>query len=108
MSGRSVLVMDNFSAHVSPESVSTIETELKSALHLLPPNTTSACQPLDVGVMGPFKAKLRAKWLRDKNTYDNPADRRRAVIKRAIDAWNEITPELVEKACSKAIPKPSQ
>ncbi|KAG3143801.1 hypothetical protein PC128_g24526 [Phytophthora cactorum] len=34
----------------------------------LPKNTTSVLQPLDVGVMGPFKQKLRAITL----SYEQP------------------------------------
>ncbi|OQR80442.1 hypothetical protein ACHHYP_20877, partial [Achlya hypogyna] len=63
------------------KSYETVERTLKSELYALPPNTTS---PLAVGVMGPYKAKLRALWLRDTNKYSTPAAKRLAVIKRAI------------------------
>ena len=102
----SVLLVDNFSAHTSPASFTTVEKELKAELYPLPPNTTAACQPLDVGVMGPYKAKLRALWLRDKAKYSTPIAKRIAVIKRAIHAWDSISEATIQSAFAKAIPKP--
>ncbi|RHY96881.1 hypothetical protein DYB31_015535 [Aphanomyces astaci] len=58
--GPSVLVVDNLATHVSYTSRRTVDEELYGFLEPLPPNTTSVSQPLDVGVMGPLKAKLRA------------------------------------------------
>ncbi|OQR84030.1 hypothetical protein ACHHYP_20706 [Achlya hypogyna] len=91
---------------VLTESYENVERTLKSELYALPPNTTSVCQPLDVGVMGPYKAKLRALWLRDTNKYSTPASKRLAVIKRAIAAWDGITESCIKSAFAKAIPKP--
>ncbi|KAH9102141.1 hypothetical protein AeMF1_021233 [Aphanomyces euteiches] len=51
--------IDNFDAHTTAKNIAFVEEELSSVLCTLPPNTTSVLQPLDVGVMGPFKAKLR-------------------------------------------------
>ncbi|OQR85125.1 hypothetical protein ACHHYP_20607 [Achlya hypogyna] len=65
----------------------------------------SHCQPFDVGVMGPYKAKLRAPWLRDTNKYSTPAAKRLAVIKQAIEAWDGITESCIKSAYAKAIPK---
>jgi len=101
-----VLLVDNFSAHTTEASFATVKEDLKSDLYPLPPNTTSACQPLDVGVMGPFKAKVRALWLRDTKKYKTAAEKRLAVIKRAITAWDEISEASVMSAFAKAIPKP--
>ena len=53
-----ILILDNFDSHVSAESFSYVEEELSSEISALPPNSTSICQPLDVGVMGPFKQIL--------------------------------------------------
>ncbi|OQR85766.1 hypothetical protein ACHHYP_20547 [Achlya hypogyna] len=100
-----VLLVDNFRAHVSKESYETVERTLKSELYALPPNTTSVCQPLDVGVVGPYKAKLHALWLRDTNKYSTPASKRLAVIKRAFAAWDGITESCIKSAFAKAIPK---
>ncbi|RHY40914.1 hypothetical protein DYB34_011978 [Aphanomyces astaci] len=59
----SVILVDNFDSHVSEASYKIINEELGSHLCPLPPNSTSMCQPLDVGVMAPFKRYLRELWL---------------------------------------------
>ncbi|KAF0711838.1 hypothetical protein AaE_012181 [Aphanomyces astaci] len=59
----SVILVDNFESHVSDASYKIINEERGSHLCPLPPNSTSICQPLDVGVMAPFKRRLRELWL---------------------------------------------
>ncbi|RHY95819.1 hypothetical protein DYB35_002836 [Aphanomyces astaci] len=59
----SVLLLDNFVSHVSDESYKIVNEELSTHLVALLANATSVCQPLDVGVMGPFKRYLRDAWL---------------------------------------------
>ncbi|KAG3234808.1 hypothetical protein PI124_g20140 [Phytophthora idaei] len=57
--GPLALYVDNLKCHVSTEAQEALAawgTEMVP----LPKNTTSVLQPLDVGVMGPFKQKLRA------------------------------------------------
>ncbi|OQR84406.1 hypothetical protein ACHHYP_20672, partial [Achlya hypogyna] len=61
---RSVLLVDNFKEHVSDASYDYMWTNVESEIVALPPNCTSVAQPLDVGVMGVFKAKLRRLWLK--------------------------------------------
>ncbi|KAG3108207.1 hypothetical protein PI125_g12043 [Phytophthora idaei] len=60
ISERSVLLVDNPDCHVSAESVEIIADEMLTAL---PKTSTSVCQPLAMGVMGPFKAKLKELWM---------------------------------------------
>ncbi|RHY81185.1 hypothetical protein DYB35_012205 [Aphanomyces astaci] len=89
----SVVLVDNFQSHVS---VKIVNEELGSHLCPLPPNSTTVCQPLDVGVIAPFKRHLRELWLfeemiegDDKDTYSLTAQQKRmAMIKRAIAAWD--------------------
>ncbi|KAF0706462.1 hypothetical protein AaE_014095 [Aphanomyces astaci] len=52
----SVVLLDNFESHVS---YNIMYEELGAHVCALPPNATSVCQPLDVGVMAPFKRNLR-------------------------------------------------
>lgn len=59
--GPSVLLVDNLDSHVSVASQECVQSELHSVLQALPPNSTSICQPLDVGVMEPLKRELRAE-----------------------------------------------
>jgi len=72
----------------------------------LPPNTTSVCQPLDVGIMGAYKAKLHRLWLHEESKSNMIAkEKRRATIDCAIKAWDKITTESVIRSFEKAIPR---
>ncbi|KAF0692514.1 Aste57867_16416 [Aphanomyces stellatus] len=95
---------NNLDCHVSEASHETIATELFSVLEPLPKNCTSVCQPLDVGVMGPLKAKLRSKWLYEKPVV-SAAEKRLAMIKRTIEVWEEMSTETVRRSFEKALPK---
>jgi len=105
ISDHTILILDNFDSHVSAESFSYVEEELSSEISALPPNSTSICQPLDVGVMGPFKQIIRRMWLSDKSRPKTAEEKRKATIIRAIRAWNEISPDIVKSSFEKAIPK---
>ncbi|CAK5186636.1 unnamed protein product, partial [Aphanomyces euteiches] len=61
--------------------------------------------PLDVGVMDPFKAKLRHLWLQETYHPSTAVEKRMACIKRAIKAGDMMTPETIKKAFEKAIPR---
>ncbi|KAH9143039.1 hypothetical protein AeRB84_012929 [Aphanomyces euteiches] len=103
--GPTLFVVDNFAAHVSDDSVSIVEEELSSYLCPLPKNCTSVLQPLDGGVMGPFKSILRKIWLAETSTQRTAKEKRMATIKRAIAAWNAISPEAIRSSFRKALPK---
>ncbi|RHY03086.1 hypothetical protein DYB25_005987 [Aphanomyces astaci] len=62
----SVVLLDNFASHVNDDSYRIVHEELGSLLCPIPPNATSICQPLDVGVMAPFKRYLRDAWLTEE------------------------------------------
>ncbi|RQM27620.1 hypothetical protein B5M09_011037 [Aphanomyces astaci] len=59
----SVLLVDNVDCHVFEASYDKTAEAMFSVIEPLPQNSTSRCQPLDVGVMGPFKAKLKTERL---------------------------------------------
>jgi hypothetical protein len=104
----SVVLLDNLDCHVSQEAEAIVATELFSLLCALPPNTTSVCQPLDVGVMGPLKAKLRSLWLEECSfEHVSAAEKRVRTIARAIKVWDEISPETVRMSFTKALPTAS-
>ncbi|KAF0729844.1 hypothetical protein Ae201684_012627 [Aphanomyces euteiches] len=100
----SVILVDNLSSHVSQASVETVCFDLCASLKCLPPNSTSVCQPLDAGVIGPLKAKLRSLWLREK-PVTTAREKRMMMIKRTIKAWNSLTEEVVLKSFEKAVPR---
>ncbi|KAF0709046.1 hypothetical protein AaE_012998 [Aphanomyces astaci] len=109
----SVLLLDNFVSHVSDKSYKIVNEELSTHLVALPANSTSVCQPLDVGVMGPFKRYLRDAWLAediiegdDGNEFDtlSAAMKRLAMIKRVILAWDMVSAHTIRQSFEKAIP----
>ncbi|RQM21707.1 hypothetical protein B5M09_013327 [Aphanomyces astaci] len=109
----SVLLVDNFESHVSDESYSIVHDELGCILVPMPPNATSVCQPLDVGVMAPFKRYLRDEWLAEDiidgdhgDDFDTPcaSQKRLAMIKRAILAWDKVSAEDIRLSFEKALP----
>ncbi|KAH9110184.1 hypothetical protein AeMF1_014940 [Aphanomyces euteiches] len=98
------ILADNLASHVSNASAETICFDLCASLEPLPPNSTSACQPLDVGVMGPLKARMRSLWLREK-PVTSAAEKRLAMIQRTIKAWDSLSEDVVMKSFFKAIPQ---
>ncbi|KAF0710797.1 hypothetical protein AaE_012377 [Aphanomyces astaci] len=109
----SVLLLDNFVSHVSDESYKIVNEELSTHLVALPANATSVCQPLDVGVMGPFKRYLRDAWLAEDiiegdvgDEFDTPSAAMKvlAMIKRAILAWDMVSADTIRQSFEKAIP----
>ncbi|ETV85440.1 hypothetical protein H257_03179 [Aphanomyces astaci] len=101
--GPSVVVVDNLSAHVTPAACELVRGDLYSVLEELPANATSTVQPLDVGVMGPFKAKCRTEWLHEVKVT-TAAEKRLAMVKRILKVWESIPPAMVIRSFDKAIP----
>ncbi|KAG6953260.1 hypothetical protein JG687_00012491, partial [Phytophthora cactorum] len=62
------------------------------------------CQPLDVGVIGPLKAKLRSHWLLEE-VAEKPtaAEKRMTMIKRTIAMWEDVSEDIVKSSFSKAL-----
>ncbi|RLO09329.1 hypothetical protein DYB28_003733 [Aphanomyces astaci] len=102
------LLVDNLECHVSEASYDKTAEAMFSVIEPLPPNSTSTCQPLDVGVMGPFKAMLKTEWfLEDTDSADEnmtAEQKRRATISRTIRVWDKISLETIVSSCEKAIP----
>jgi hypothetical protein len=101
----SVLLLDNFDAHVSAEGERLVAEEACCAVAPLPANATSVCQPLGVRVMGPFKAKMRSLWLEEFTTPTSMSEKRNRLIQRAIKAWEQIDAATIVSSVNKAIPK---
>ncbi|KAG6976305.1 hypothetical protein JG688_00001490 [Phytophthora aleatoria] len=107
----SVLLVDNLDCRVSAEAAEIIADEMLTFLQHLPKNSTSVCQPLDVGVMGPF-TKLKELWMLErppplKNGEKRPKrtakQKRMETIKRAITACESIEPKPIVKVFNKAL-----
>ncbi|KAK1940760.1 hypothetical protein P3T76_007466 [Phytophthora citrophthora] len=99
----SVLLLDNFECHVSEEEQRVVAEEANATVVPLPPNSTAVCQPLDVGVMGPLKAKIRSS---DRCCSGGSAKEKRIrAINATIAAWDAIKTETIIRSFRKAIPK---
>ncbi|RHZ03113.1 hypothetical protein DYB37_013869 [Aphanomyces astaci] len=92
----SVLLVDNLECHVSEKAHDKMAESLFCVIEPLPKTSTSRCQPLDVGVMGPLKAMLKSAWLMedDEGSGDELtlAEKRMAIINRTIPVWDKISP----------------
>ncbi|RHZ27047.1 hypothetical protein DYB26_006398 [Aphanomyces astaci] len=100
----SVVLADNLKCHVSKKSYKILEDEVISAAYLqpLPANTTSVLQPLDVGVMGPFKQMYRSEWIKEEKVF-TAAEKRLAMIKRSIKVWDAMKEDTIRKSFEKAL-----
>ncbi|OWY92790.1 hypothetical protein PHMEG_00038062 [Phytophthora megakarya] len=99
------LMVDNLDGHVSETSEAIMAGELSCYLEPLPPNFTSVCQPLDIGVMRPVKAMLRNEWLAENSPKKATAEyKRRAMIERMIRVWKGFDKENVRRCFYKALP----
>ncbi|RLO05078.1 hypothetical protein DYB28_004799 [Aphanomyces astaci] len=116
LSDHSVVLLDNLASHVNDDTYRIVHDELGSQLCPIPPNATSICQPLDVGVMAPFKRYLRDAWLteemidgEDGDDFDTPTagQKRLAMVKRAIVAWDHVSPVDIRRSFEKALAVPT-
>ncbi|KAG6950304.1 hypothetical protein JG688_00014223, partial [Phytophthora aleatoria] len=101
------LYVDNLKCHVtdaSSEDFASWGTELVS----LPKSATTVLQPLDVGIMGPFKKRLRALALSYKlsSIQSNQhlplrkvpaAEKREVVATRVVKTWESISEHCIHR-----------
>ncbi|GMF19146.1 unnamed protein product [Phytophthora fragariaefolia] len=100
------LPFNNFDCHVSEEKHRVVAEKANATVVPLQPNTTAVCQPLDVGVMGPLKAKFRAKF---RGVSGGTAtEKRLRAIKSTIAVWKELEETTVFRSFEKAIPRYSE
>ncbi|RQM31334.1 hypothetical protein B5M09_009991 [Aphanomyces astaci] len=100
----SVLLTDNLKYHLSKKSYKIMQDELYSGAFLQPlsANTTSVQQPLDVGVMGPFKQMCHTEWIKEGKVVTATA-KRLVMIKRAIKVWDGMKEDTVRKSFEQAL-----
>ncbi|KAG2788155.1 hypothetical protein JG687_00014073 [Phytophthora cactorum] len=117
--GPFALYVDNLKCHVSAEAQEAL-VAWGTKMVSLPKNTTSVLQPLDVGVMGPFKQKLLAitlsyelsvvrssshvplrERLLQLQCLSAPKKRKR-LVERVITAWDAASESCIQKTWHKA------
>ncbi|KAF0698755.1 Aste57867_10660 [Aphanomyces stellatus] len=82
----SVVLVDNLKSHVSHASVEYV------------------CLDPCARAMGPLKSMMRSLWLKEKPVI-TAAEKRIAMIKRTIAAWDALSEVAVKKSFIKAIPQ---
>ena len=102
ITGPSQIIVDNLKVHVNQHSIDLVANHCMSEVCALPANTTSVCQPLDVGVMGPLKASIKKKWLHS-NRGRTASEKRENVINIAIQSYNELKETTIKKAWKVAL-----
>ena len=94
--GRNVLLLlDNASSHVIPDSLSNI------TIHFLPANTTSHLQPLDAGIIRSFKCKYRKEQVRIYlDMLEKEGKLSKLTVKDALymcmSAWKAVTTDTIQ------------
>jgi hypothetical protein len=83
-------MLDNFSVHCTTKTHTQLE-ECGTIVQMLPANTTSCLQVLDVGLNKPFKNRLKsiwAEWMHSKT--DDQSVTRQMISTWIADAWYDI------------------
>lgn len=101
----SLLLVDNFDSHVSEGGVNLVVEEALSEVCPLSKNSTSVRQPLDVRVMGPLKMEMRELCRRERRMATTAQEKRLVVILCTIQAWEELSHEIIVGGFEKALPK---
>ncbi len=84
------LIVDSLEAHKLP-AVAQLLTELGVRLLLIPGGLTGYIQPVDVGIVSPFKHWLREQWsLVGSSMNDTPLVRRRKLAELIDRGWQSI------------------
>ena len=100
--GRKVaLIIDNCPAHPIIENLKSI------TLYFLPPNTTSALQPMDQGVIWSLKSKYRTNVIQKilaaiDQGKQLPAISILVAMKMLVLSWNEVTKETITNCFRKS------
>ncbi|POM80052.1 LOW QUALITY PROTEIN: Hypothetical protein PHPALM_2159 [Phytophthora palmivora] len=104
--GPSVLILDCLKVHKCV-AVRRRLAEMGTYTVYVPAGCTSVAQPLDVGVMAPFKSSLRARYTELYSKHPPPrtaSHRRYDMFQRAMQALHSITTDTVKNAFIKAGP----
>jgi heme oxygenase len=85
----SVLVVDNLNYYVLDESANLVLKRLGSNVCPLLANMTAFCQLLDIGVMGPLKAKIGSIWLANITETKTTAEKQKSMVELTIEAFKK-------------------
>uniref|UniRef100_A0A8C3U480 HTH CENPB-type domain-containing protein n=1 Tax=Catharus ustulatus TaxID=91951 RepID=A0A8C3U480_CATUS len=105
-----LLIFDSMHAHKT-ENMKEIVKKKNSELAVIPGGLTKELQPLDVGIICSFKAKVRLLWekwmMEGEHSYTNTGRLRRAsyatVCQWILDAWGEVTATTIIRGFAKVL-----
>jgi hypothetical protein len=98
---RQVLLLDSFAGHKTP-LVQNHADNCGITLDFIPPGMTSTLQPLDVGLMKPFKDGLRRRWTAFTRPLESPKPGLQQLLIWIKESWDEIRRETVIAAFRRA------
>jgi hypothetical protein len=91
------LIADSYSPHISVRSES-LAADFDIACIQVPPGTTAALQPNDVGVYGVLTSMVKADYL-DKIRNNSAAyDSQHDAVARYLDCWERLDRDTIRKA----------
>lgn len=97
------IVHDSLTSHNTPAVTSFLHFHNLSPI-VVPAGETSRLQPLDVGVFGPLKSHVRARWNEEKQKHRGRVDTQYASMSLHVEALTEMRREVVRHALEKAVP----
>ena len=95
------LICDDYPAHKT-EAVRNHLDKHSIELLLVPSWSTGDVQPLDVGVFGPVKAKMRRLWTNSQALGQHATNTYEGVVRRFEKALSTLSPTAVKHAWAKA------
>jgi hypothetical protein len=88
------LVIDTYGAHTTQRVIEYLDS-IGVELIVVPKGTTDEAQPLDINVMGPFKKKRQALWMKALLMSPDRANTAAATVERTLQSYLDITIETV-------------
>lgn len=98
------MILDSLKVH-RMESVVSAFADLGTAVVYVPGRATGVAQPLDVGVMAPFKLRVRKLYSERRRARRAPrtaVGKRKDMYERAMESLSEISSDTVINAFDKA------
>lgn len=94
----SLLLLDSLKVHRMDSVKAVLEEECLTRVEFIPPGVTTLAQPMDVAVMGPFKAKCKSMYVQqvlEKGFCRDPTTRRKEIARIVIDAWAKVSRKTI-------------